>query len=66
MTHEALIQYNKSGYKFEQYDIELKKVLSCSTDDGVKNNLVWNKEQRYIGYTTQNIVIIEDLNQEKT
>eukprot|EP00350_Pseudokeronopsis_sp_OXSARD2_P009579 CAMPEP_0170562794 /NCGR_PEP_ID=MMETSP0211-20121228/62556_1 /TAXON_ID=311385 /ORGANISM="Pseudokeronopsis sp., Strain OXSARD2" /LENGTH=50 /DNA_ID=CAMNT_0010880167 /DNA_START=283 /DNA_END=435 /DNA_ORIENTATION=- len=49
------------GYKFEQYELELKKVLSCSTN-GVKNNLVWNKKLKYIAYTSQNIVIVEDLN----
>ncbi len=45
--------------------MELKKVLSCSTH-GVKNNLIWHKDMKYIAYTSQNIVIIEDLNQEKT
>ena len=66
LTHDSLIQYNKSGYRFEQYEMELKKVLSCQTDLSVKNNLVWNKEQRYIAYSSANIVIVEDLNQEKT
>lgn len=59
------IQYNQMGYNYEQYDLELKKVLSCSTA-GVKQNIVWNKGMRYIAYSSQNIVIIEDLNQEKT
>ena len=60
------VQYNAAGYRFEQYDIELKKVLQCSIGEQVKNNFVWNKAQRYIAYTSQNIIIIEDLNQEKT
>lgn len=62
----ATVQYNQQGYRFEQYDIELKKVLQCSIGDDVRGNLVWNKERRYIAYTSQNIVIVEDLNQEKT
>lgn len=32
--------------------MELKKVLACSTGSDVKNNLVWNKERRYIAYST--------------
>lgn len=60
------MQYNALGYRFEQYDIELKKVLQCSIGASVKNNLVWHKERRYIAYTSANIVIVEDLNQEKT
>lgn len=40
------------GYTFEQYEIELKKVLSCSTGAGVKNNLIWNKDRKYIAYTS--------------
>ena len=56
------IEYNQSGYRFEQYDIELKKVLQCSIGNDVKNNLVWNKDLRYVAYTSQNIVIVEDLN----
>ena len=64
---QVSVQYNTAGYRFEQYDIELKKVLQCSIGQGeVKNNLVWHKERRYIAYTSANIVIIEDLNQEKT
>eukprot|EP00347_Sterkiella_histriomuscorum_P023802 403333335 len=66
LTHDSLIQYNKSGYRYEQYEMELKKVLSCTTDQSVKNNLVWNKELRYIAYTSSNYVIVEDINQEKT
>ncbi len=60
------VQYNALGYRFEQYDIELKKVLQCSIGSTVKNNLVWHKDCRYIAYTSANIVIVEDLNQEKT
>ena len=30
--------------------------------EGIKNNLVWHKERRYIAYTSSNIVIVEDLN----
>jgi hypothetical protein len=56
------VQYNTSGYRFEQYDIELKKVLQCSTGVLVRNNLVWHKERRYIAYSSANILIVEDLN----
>jgi hypothetical protein len=54
------------GYRFEQQEIELKKVLQCSIGSGVRNNLVWHKENRYIAYTSANIIIVEKLNQEKT
>jgi len=32
----------------------------------VKNNILWHKELRYIVFTAHNIVVVEDLNQEKT
>ena len=41
-------------------------MLQCSIGNEVKNNLVWNKERRYIAYSSSNIVIVEDLNQEKS
>jgi hypothetical protein len=66
MTQQLSVQYNTLGYRFEQYDIELKKVLQCSIGASVKDNLVWNKARRYIAYSSQNIIIVEDLNQEKT
>lgn len=62
----STIEYNSSDYRFEQYDIELKKVLQCSIGNDIKNNLVWNKHLRYVAYTSQNILIVEDLNQQKT
>jgi hypothetical protein len=62
MNNQPMIQYNNAGYRFEQYEMELKKVLSCSIGDSVKNNLIWNKEMRYIAYSSANIVIVEELN----
>jgi hypothetical protein len=59
------VQYNTQGYRFEQYDLELKKVLQCSITE-VRDNLVWNRQARYIAYSAANFVIVEDLNQEKT
>eukprot|EP00351_Strombidinopsis_sp_SopsisLIS2011_P001815 CAMPEP_0116870646 /NCGR_PEP_ID=MMETSP0463-20121206/638_1 /TAXON_ID=181622 /ORGANISM="Strombidinopsis sp, Strain SopsisLIS2011" /LENGTH=93 /DNA_ID=CAMNT_0004507559 /DNA_START=422 /DNA_END=706 /DNA_ORIENTATION=+ len=39
------------GYAFESYELELKKVLACSTYPKVRDNLVWNKQQGYMAYT---------------
>lgn len=61
----AALDVNLGGYQAERYSIELKKTLSISTDN-VRNNLVWNPARKYMAYTSQNIIVIEDLNQEKT
>lgn len=51
---------------YEQFELNLSKILACSNGSSVKNNLVWNEAQRYICYSVQNILVIEYLNQEKT
>ena len=51
---------------YEQFELNLSKILACSNGSSVKNNLVWNEAQRYICYSIQNILVIEYLNQEKT
>ena len=51
---------------YEQFELNLSKILACSNGSAVKNNLVWNEAQRYMCYSVQNILVIEYLNQEKT
>ena len=51
---------------YEQFELNLSKTLACSNGGQVRSNLVWNEGQRYICYSVQNILVIENLNQEKT
>jgi WD40 repeat protein len=41
-------------------------MLACSNDKQVCNNLVWSESQRQIIYTAANVIIIENLNSERT
>jgi hypothetical protein len=56
------IDLNKGGYAYEQFELELSKLLACSNGGAVKNNLVWNEQQRYICYSVHNLLVIEYLN----
>jgi hypothetical protein len=69
-THKNPFQHtidlNKGGYAYEKFDLKLSKLLACSNGDQVKNNLVWNEEQRYIAYSVHNILVVEYMNEAKT
>ena len=56
------VELNKGGYVYERFDLKLQKLLACSNGDQVKDNLLWNEKQRYIAYSTANIVVIEQMN----
>jgi hypothetical protein len=60
-VHRTTVDINMGGYQTEQYKLDLKKTLSVSTD-GVGSNLLWHKDRKYLAYSSESIVIIEDLN----
>ena len=60
------IEYTPAGYTFEVHSIQLEKVLGCSITPKVKDNITWATQQKFMAYTMQNILVIEDLNIEKT
>lgn len=65
-TIDPIIQANLMNYKYEAIDISLSHSLSYSSSYRQKHNIVWNQEERWIGYTFESIVIIEKLNVERT
>jgi hypothetical protein len=46
--------------------MKIHKMLACSNNQQVRNNLVWSEKQRQILYTSANIIVIENLNAERT
>jgi len=65
-TLDPIIQANLMNYKYEAIDISMSHSLSYSSSYKQKKNIIWNQEERYIGYTFESIVIIEKLNVERT
>ena len=66
MARRPKVEYNPAGYVFERHDITLQKVLGCSIYPKIKNNIIWHKKNHFIGYSMQNILVLESLNLEKT
>jgi hypothetical protein len=66
LTRRPKIEYTPAGYVFEKHEISLQKVLGCSLYPKVKNNLIWDKNNHFIGYTMQNILVLESLNMQKS
>ena len=63
-TLEPIIQANFINYKYEAIDISMTHSLSYSCTYKQKDNIVWHQENKWIGYTFESIVIIEQLNLE--
>jgi len=60
------IEVTPEGYTYEAYELTLKNILACSTSPKAGNNLIWNENERYFAYSVQNILVFEDLNEDKT
>lgn len=56
------IDINKGGYIYEQFELQLSKLLACGNGNEVNNNLIWHDDLRYICYSVNNILVIEYLN----
>lgn len=65
-AYQPTIELNKGGYLYERFGMKIQKVLACSNDRQVCNNLIWSEKQRQIIYTTANIIVVENLNSERT
>lgn len=65
-TLDPIIQSNLMNYKYEAIDVGMSHSLSYSSGWRQKQNLIWNQDERWIGYTFESIVIIEKLNLERT
>lgn len=65
-TLDPIIQSNLMNYKYEAIDISMSHSLSYSCTYKQKQNIVWNQDERWIGYTFESVVIIERLNLERT
>jgi len=63
-TLDPIAQTNSLNYKYEMPDVSLNHVYSISQIS--KNNLIWDEERKRIIYTSNSIVIVEDLNEQKT
>ena len=51
---------------YERFGLKIHKMLACANDNRVRNNLVWAESQRQILYTAANIIVVENLNSERT
>jgi hypothetical protein len=41
-------------------------MLACSTKPKAGSNFIWNENEHYFAYSVQNILVFEDLDQERT
>lgn len=57
---DPIAQTNSLNYRYEMPDVTLNHIYAVSQTS--KNNLVWDEERKRIIYTSQSIIIIEDLN----
>ena len=64
-TIDPIIQSNLMNYKYEAIDISMAHSLSYSWSYRQKKNIVWNQDEKWIGYTFESIVIIEKLSIER-
>lgn len=65
-AYQPTIELNKGGYVYERFGLKIHKMLACSNNQQVRNNLIWSEKQRQIIYTSANIIVIENLNAERT
>ena len=66
LKRQPKVEYTPAGYTFEQHQIELKKILGCSIAPSLLNNIVCNQKTHCIVYSLQNILVFEQLDQEKS
>ena len=63
-TLDPIIHANLMNYRYEAIDISMAHSLAYSCTYKQKDNVVWHQENKWIGYTFESIVIIEQLNVE--